>query len=199
MRISFAGLSGNARPLRVGFSPVWFLAAGIAFFILMTSPMGCGDDGGTKAKIRHPQDFLPPATEAMQKNGPPRTATDTADLQDIVKDGYEVYTNNGFVEMVEQLYQGTVGQESAAIKIWIFDMGTAKNAESLHDELLQKGSWEEWNELGDEDHRQTKLLGFVILFRLDKYSVELEIDSKSQEAEDLLVLFATHIDYEIRE
>ena len=175
------------------------VAAFTIFAALLMSPLGCGDDdGGPKPVIRHPQDFLPPGTEAMQKDGNPRTATDAAGLRDIVNVGFEDYTNSGFLEMVEQMYSGTVGGASAAVRVWIFDMSSEENCASLHDLLLQDGAWEDWGVLGDEDHRRTSPLGFVILFRRDNYSVQLDISANSQDARDLLVLFASHIDQEIQ-
>ena len=195
----FARLSTCTCYLNSQRSPAWLLAAGIVFFALATSPIGCGDDdGGPAPIIRHPQDFLPPGTEAMPKDGNLRTATDTAGLQDIVTGGFENYTSNGFLEMVEQVYSGTVGGASATVRVWIFDMGADENAASLHDLILQEGSWEDWGVLGDEDHRKSGLLGFVTLFRRDNYSVQLDISSNSQDARDLLVLFASHIDQEIQ-
>jgi hypothetical protein len=135
----------------------------------------------------------------MQKDGAPRTATDAAGLQDIINGGFEDYTSNGFLEFVEQNYTGTVGGTSATVRVWIFDMGTAENTALLHDLLLEEGAWEDWGVLGDEDHRRSTELGSVILFRRDNYSAELTVlGSSSQDARNLLVLFATHIDQEIQ-
>jgi hypothetical protein len=133
----------------------------------------------------------------MPKDGPSRTATTTQTLQDIVNGGYEVYTNNGFRELAEQKYSGTVGTAAASFTVWIFDMGTAANAEALHDEQTQVGTWEAAGEVGEEDHRQTALFAYTILFRRGKYSVRLESSANSQDAQDLLILFATHVDQEI--
>jgi hypothetical protein len=135
----------------------------------------------------------------MQEDGSPRVATDTAGLQDIVNGGYEIFTTNGFQEMVEQNYEGTVAGTAATMRVWIFDMAETDNATVLHDELTRTGAWEEWSEVGDQAHRRTELFAHIIMFRREQYSVRLDISSSSQEAKDLLSLFATHIDQEITE
>jgi hypothetical protein len=176
------------------------LALGVVVLILGPFLLACNeddDDNGTNPVIRHPQDFLPPGTQGMPAVGSPRIATDTAGLQDIVNGGFQVYTNNGFQELAEQTYEGTVGSNSATVRIWIFDLGDAANAEALHDELLQEGSWEEWDGVGDAAHRRTELFSHIILFRRDNYSARLDISNSSQDAKDLVVLFATHIDQRI--
>jgi hypothetical protein len=159
---------------------------------------GCGgDEDEPGPTIRHLQDYLPPGTAGMVKDGSPRLATDTAGLQDIVNGGYEVYTNNGFREMIEQRYAGTVGGNSATMKIWIFDQSTRANVLALHDELLQVGIWENWGQAGEEGFERTELFAYLILFRRDEYSVRLEVGNTSQDGKDLLGLFATHIDQEM--
>jgi hypothetical protein len=166
--------------------------------ILMALLIGCGDKGGPKPIIRRPQDFLPPGTETMQKDGGPRIATDVSGLKDIVGSGFADYTENGFLEMVEQMYSGTVGGTSATMRVWIFDMGTAEDAAGLHVLLLQEDpSWETWNDLGNEDHRRSTPFGYEILFRRDNYSAQLDISVDSQAARDLLFSFATQIDQAI--
>jgi hypothetical protein len=180
-----------------------------ALLLLLLIPLGCsedpasnddgGDDGGDNGggEIRHPVDFLPPGTSGMPKDGTPTTATDTLGLQGIVNGGYEVYTNNGFQEVVEQMYAGTVGGEATTVRVWIFDMTRAQNAEALHDELLLVGTWVDTGQVGQADHRKTELLSYTILFRRGQYSARIEIYSTSQDAQDLALLFATHIDLEI--
>jgi hypothetical protein len=186
-------LSTSARPSR----PALPLFSFLAFSFVLAFAAGCGSDGSSKPAILHPEDFLPPGTEAMQKDGSPRTATDTAGLQDIVNGGFEVYTNSGFREMVEQMYSGTVGGANATVRVWIFDQATSDNAVALHEEILQEGTWEQTDEIGDAQYRRTELFASIILFRRDQYSAQLEISANSQDAKDLLVLFATHVDQEM--
>jgi hypothetical protein len=174
--------------------PVRARAAGLVLAFLLASMIGCGDDGGPAPVIRQLVDLLPPGTDTMQKDGDPRTATDASGLKGIVGSESIYYTNNGFLEMIEQMYGGAVGGTGAVARVWIFDMGSAENAAALHEELLQGGSWEEWNDLGDEDHRRSTLLGFQILFRRDNYSAQLDISVTSQDARDVLFLFATQLD-----
>ena len=102
---------------------------------------GCGG-GGSEPAILHPEDFLPPGTDAMKKNGVATTATDVSGLEDIVNGGFEVYVSNGFREMVAQDYAGTVGGSSTNIRVWIFDQGTAENEATLNEELVLEGTWE---------------------------------------------------------
>jgi hypothetical protein len=171
----------------------------LAMLCLVTAlTAGCGgEEGGSQPTIRHPEDFLPPGTAAMQKDGNPRTATDTAGLQDIVDGGFEVYTNNGFREMVEQMYTGNVGGSNATVRLWIFDQSSTENAQALHEDILQEGTWEQSGKIGDAEYRRTVLFASIILFRRNQYSAQLEISANSQDAKDLLVLFATHVDQEI--
>ncbi|MFH1679487.1 MAG: hypothetical protein ABIH26_02440 [Candidatus Eisenbacteria bacterium] len=161
--------------------------------------LGCGgdDEGGTDTVLRHPEDFLPPGTEGMPENGNPSTATDADGLREIVNGGWQIYTNNGFREMVEQLYSGTVGGTSATIQVWIMDVETSENAASLQEELTAESTWENAGVIGDEDHRLTSLFAYTILFRREGYSVQVEISTGTQDSKDLAVLFATHIDGEI--
>ncbi len=174
------------------------LSAGLFLAALLVTAAGCSKDDNTSGPtIRHPQDFLPAGTEAMPKAGSPRVATDTDGLRLIVNGGYQVYTNNGYREVVEQAYSGTVGSSAASITVWIIDVGSSENADALHDELLQIGTWEEMDELGDEAHSQTALFAYTILFRAAGYSARLVITTSSQDAKDLVLLFATHVEQEI--
>jgi hypothetical protein len=174
---------------------------GICLIMIALCGAGCsGDDDGESApEIRHPQDFLPPGTQGMVKDGNPRTASDTVGLQEIINGGYEDFTNNGFQEMVEQNYAGTVGGNQASIRVRIYDMGAAENTAALHVELTDEGPWQANDEIGDEEDRLRASSYQTILFRRGQYTSELVITDGSQDSMDLLILFATHIDQEITE
>jgi hypothetical protein len=166
--------------------------------ILAVALTACNDDDDvTGPELRDLADFLPPGTATLTKAGDPRLASDVASLQDIVNGGFEVYTNNGFQEMIEQLYEGSVGGSVANVKVMIFDQGNAANAAALNEELTLEGAWEAWGEIGDEAHKSGGLFAYIILFRRDEFSIRLDIDGSTQDAKDLLELFATHIDLEI--
>ncbi len=190
-----AGLT-HGRPM-TGRLTTRLVVAGLLLIAMSGSP-GCSKDDNTSGPtIRHPEDFLPAGTDAMAKDGNARIATDTDGLRLIVNGGYQVYTNNGFREVVEQVYSGTVGGSAASVTVWIIDVGSSENADALHRELLQIGTWEEMDELGDEVHNQTALFAYTLLFRRGRYSARLVSSTSSQDAEDLVLLFATHIDQEI--
>jgi hypothetical protein len=200
MRLSTIDASERRRSFALRRShAAWPLCAALLLGCLL---LACGSDddgnGNTDPVIRRPQDFLPPGTEDMPKSGDPQVATNTGELQDIVNGGYEVYTNNGFQEMAAQLYDGTVSGTAANVTVWIMDQGSAAGAAALHEDLLQVGAWEEYQGLGNAAHRRTELFSHIMLFRRDEYSAQLTISNSSQDAKDLVVLFATHIDEEIQ-
>ena len=174
----------------------WALLAAV---ICGTALIGCSsDDETTGPAIRRPRDFLPPGTESMPRDGAPREATDTDGLRLIVNGGFQVYTDHGYREIAEQMYAGTVGQESATVRVWIVDVASAENAEALNEELRQIGTWQDAGEVGDQDHRRTALTGYTVLMRRGAFSVQIDVSLSSQDAQDLAVLFATHIDGEIQ-
>ena len=176
------------------------LLAGAALLLLAALlPIACSDDedNGEQPVIRHPEDFLPPDTGGMIKSGDASVATDAESLQQLINGGFQIYVNNGFVEMVQQIYSGSVGGSTAEITAWIFDQGSTTNAMALHDELLQLGTYEELTGIGDSAHRKDDLFTHTILFRRNNYSSQLVINPNNQDAKDLLQLFATHIDGEI--
>ncbi len=184
-------------------SPVRAIFAAVLLLILGALAVGCSEDSndnGEQPVIRHPQDFLPPSTSGMLTSGDPSVATDAASLQDVVNGGYETYTNHGFEEMVYQRYEGTVGGTSAMAEVKIFDQGTTANAEALNHEIRQMGlfTWETLSGIGDEAHQGVGLNAYGIIMRRANYTSELTITSSTQDAQELLRLFATHIDTEIQ-
>ncbi len=176
-----------------------FLALSVILAVVTLSLCGCkDDDGGVTPPVRHPEDFLPPGTEGMPKYGSPRIATNVDELQEIVNGGYQDYSNNGFQEMVEQNYVGSVGGSPASATVRIFDLDSAENAAAVHGELTREGNWEVVEGLGDEAHQMTSgSLAHTLQFRRSLYWVSLVINSTVQDAKDLLLLFAIHIDQEI--
>jgi len=160
---------------------------------------GCSEDeGDEQSQIRHTEDFIPPETTGMTKDGPVQIATDQTTLEEIINGGYQFYINNGFQELAAQNYLGTVGTYSnIAMEVWICDVQSAANGAGLHADLMQTGSWEQVDELGDADFRSEALTAYTILFRRGKYFMKLIIDLKTQDAKNLLGLFASHIDQEI--
>ena len=179
------------------------IIAAVVVLILGALAAGCtedSNDNGGQPVIRQPQDFLPPSTSGMLTSGDPSVATDTASLQDVINGGYETYTNHGFEEMVYQRYEGTVSGTSAMAEVKIFDQGTAVHAEALNDEIRQMGqfTWESLSGIGDEAHQGVGLNAYGIIMRRADYTSELTITSSTQDAQELLKLFATHINNEIQ-
>jgi len=171
---------------------------GLAAALLVLVLVGCSGDDGAGPDTLRPQDLVPPGTAEMPKDGAVEVAADQTGLQGIVDGGWQMFTTNGFQEIVRQYYSGTVGGAAATVEVWISDQGTTSNADDLHDDYVQAvGTFVEWNNFADEAHTALGLGSYTIVFRRDRFWSRLSITASSQDAQDLLELFATHIDDEI--
>ncbi|MBN2172099.1 MAG: hypothetical protein JW819_12340 [Candidatus Krumholzibacteriota bacterium] len=170
------------------------LAAGL----LVLALAGCSSDDGAGPDTLRPEDLVPPGTAEMPQDGAPDVATDQIGLEDIVDGGWQMFTTNGFQEIVRQRYAGTVGGGPANVEVWISDQGTVSDADDLHDDYVQSvGTFIEWAGFADEAHTTLGMGNYTIIFRRDRFWSRLNITASSQDAQDLLELFATHIDDEI--
>lgn len=175
-----------------------FLRLFAGLFVLVA--VGCSEDKKTtEPPIRHPQDFFPQAISGMSRDGAVRVATTTAELQEIVDGGFQVYTQHGFRELAEQNYSGTVGGTQTGLQARIFDQGTSANATALHaDENVNLGGCSSLSGLGDEARHCPSFSSQTIQFRRGQYWVQLLIYNAAQDGRTVLELFAQHVDGEIQ-
>lgn len=177
---------------------------GQAVFFLLAAWLGagCGGDSGpdSPSVVRHPQDFLPQQVGNMIPAGTARTATTATELQEIIDGGYSTYTKHAFREFVQQTYQGTVGGTEAVVVVWIFEVATSDDAHALHlDEDVQTGNCQDLTGIGQEERLCLGLGNKTLQIRREQYWTRITIDESSADAEELLKLFAAHVDQKITE
>jgi hypothetical protein len=125
-------------------------------------------------------------------------ASSTTDLTVYIDGDAELYQRHGFIEAVNQEYQGTIEESSKSITIRIFDQGSGTNAGTLFEEVSREASNPEtWDEAGDEAIIVRYDLSRQIIFRKDKYFVYLDISTSLESALDILKSFARNVDRKI--
>ncbi|MBU1699936.1 MAG: hypothetical protein KJ970_13960 [Candidatus Eisenbacteria bacterium] len=191
------GAGRQARTLAAGFVVSAGLVLALGIFLA-----ACSDDkgnGGTEPTIRHPQDFIPQGTSGMSLNGSVQVATNAEELQQVINGGYGVYLTYNFQELALQNYLGNVAGSQASLDVYIYDMGTAEDAADLHHdvEINGSGSYEELDDVGDEERLFIGLGWQKIQFLKGQYWVRIYIDSSTEDAKTLLDLFGTAVVDEI--
>lgn len=188
------------RSVRSARSVAGRVVIGFALLCMSMFTFGCSDDDGSGPVIRNPEDFLPQSVGDMTRDGNPLTATTATELQGHINGGYEVYVENNFQDFAWQAYQGTVGGGQATVDVWIFELATADDARALYDEddHLCGALREELNGIGEQGELCfNPNEGSRVIFQRGKYWVRIYVNNNTQDAKDLVELFATHIDSEI--
>lgn len=149
---------------------------------LITLCAGCSEDNPQQAATLRPADLLPASGEISGwDKGDFVEMDDDAALLDEINGGAEIYIQHGFVEGVIQDYEGTIGGEAAILTLWIFDQGSASNAEDLFgEEGLNLGNLTPW-EAGDEAVIDMALFHITIHLRADRFYVRVVIDKNDDE------------------
>jgi hypothetical protein len=188
MRVSSLGLS----------------ALGVLLFVVGPLLIGCGDDA-EKPTIRRPQDFLPQVLGGMAPAGAPTIAATADELRDAINGDYWIYTDHDFQELVQQFYQGTVGESQASVEVWIMELPSAEEANALHndDRIRCLIGAEELDDIGAESVLCPGQGAQTIWFHRDRYWCRVLILYQSyditEDARTVAELFATHIDQKIME
>ncbi len=186
-------VAGKRASVRVA-GALWLLA-GLSLFA------GCGDDKSTNGTPgpttpSHPQDLIPPSGGGLTRSGEMLLADTAQELQQAIDGGYSLYTQYSFQEFAGQEFHATVDGNQQTVRIWVFRMGTAQNAQDLHnDSNNQMGT--PTSEYGSEARIEISSATTIRFWR-DVYWTLLTIDSSSANAQTLLALLARNIDDEIK-
>jgi hypothetical protein len=125
-------------------------------------------------------------------------ASSTTDLTIYIDGAAELFQRHGFIEAVNQEYQGTIEESSESITVRIFDQASKDNAGSLFTEYVRDTSNPEtWTEAGDEAIIVRYDLSRQIVFKKDKYFIYMEVSSSLETALDILKSFARNVDRKI--
>lgn len=149
-----------------------------------------------------PLDLLPVDNEisGWTRDGPPETAEDSQELWDMIDGEGQVYLDYGFVECARQVYDGNVQGLPAEIRhLYVFDQGSAENAKAVYDDE-RSGTGTAWTDdpAGTEARiDESALFAYSIHFWEESFFVKLTIDQKTEEALDVLKLFARNVSSKI--
>lgn len=150
-----------------------------------------------------PVDLLPVDNEisGWTRDGVPETAEDSQGLWDMINGAGEVHLDYGFVECAYQVYDGEVLGNATEIELYVFDQGSPENAELVYDDD-RSGMGTPWTDdpAGTEARiDDSGLWAYVIEFWEERFFVELTIHEKSDEALEILKLFARNVSSKISE
>lgn len=148
--------------------------------------VGCSEDNPQKTATLQPADLLPASGEISgwdKVTGPGNgEASDPPSLLNLIDGGAEIYIEYGFVEGVIQDYQGTIGSESSTLVLWIFDQGSAANAEELFDdERLNFSNLTPWDQGDEAVIDETLLFQIAIHLRAERFYLRVIIDKNDDE------------------
>ena len=148
------------------------------------------------------QDFLPMSEEiaGWPKGADSWYATNENDLYAEINGEGVIYIDNGFVEAINQSYEGKILGDNASIIVRIFDQGNANNCKSVFEEIvLQLSNPVHWATNSATEAKAERFpLSQIIIFRKLKYYVSCSVSSGTDEALDILKTFANNIDSKIK-
>ena len=127
------------------------------------------------------------------------TANNITDLTAYINGGAEVYQLHGFVEAVNQAYQGTVNQNPAVLTMYIYDQGDEANCDDLYNDpnLGFSGAIDWTGGAGTKAHYVRYGLSQQLAFYHDAYYVLLDINVDTEESLSILQQFALNVDGKI--
>jgi len=157
---------------------------------------GCGDESdGNGTSILTPVDLLPDDNDisGWLTLGSYDEANDNDGLYDIINGGAEVYIDEGFVSAVFQVYRGDIG----IVHLNIYDQGSDINALATY-ERVSIGIGMPWDGAGTEARiDEVGLASYTLEFWQQNFFVQVIIEEKTEEALNVVKLFASHISSQI--
>lgn len=147
---------------------------------------GCNESNPKDSSTLEPADLLPASGEISgwdKESGGYGEADDYSSLWDLIDGAADQYIDYGFVEAVQQFYNGTIGGEDATLELFISDQGSAGNAAALFDdELVVPPNLTAWDEAGDEAGiDEVPLFQVSIYLRQDRFFVRVTVDKKNDD------------------
>jgi hypothetical protein len=173
----------------------------LIFILLCSSLFFCTKDKGTNSKATSAADLLVKdnAISGWTKSGRHWTTNSAVELRNEINGGSVIYTSRGFVEAAMQTYEGTILNYTETVELYIYDQGNEANAKSVYDEVVRGLSTSiDWMD-GAGTEAKIEFGGMLqrIIFYHSKYFVSLTISSDTEEALDVLKIFATSVDSNI--
>lgn len=128
------------------------------------------------------------------------TANNITELTNYINGGAEIYQLHGFVEAIQQAYEGTVNQNQTQLTLYIYDQGTVSNADELfNDPNLGFSGAINWSDgAGTKAHYVRYGLSQQLAFYRDKYYVLLELNADTDESLSIMKQFALNVDGKIK-
>ncbi len=161
----------------------------------------CSKDTATNTKASTANDLLVKdnAISGWTRSGIYWTANSSSELTDRINGGAEVYTNRGFVEAAMQTYQGKILDNFEMVELFIYDQETVENTKLVFDEISRQlsNSTDLNSSVGIEAKMEYLPGSQKIIFYKSKFFVSISITSDSEEALEVLKIFAASVDSNI--
>jgi len=159
------------------------------------------DDDNGSGTLLSPADLLPDEDDisGWKSFAPYEEAEDFDSLYIFINGGAELYIQNGFISGVFQVYNDCVGDVCGlrVIRVRIYDQGNTDNAQAVYEEV-STGIGIPWNGAGaDARIDESGLASLAVEFWQRNFFVQVIIEEKSDEALNIIKLFAAHISDEI--
>jgi hypothetical protein len=163
---------------------------------------GCKKDSATNS-VKSIEDYLVKNNEitGWTYSGSGWTANNLSELTTYIDGAADIYQRHGFVEAVNQQYQGNVNNNQCTLKITIYNQGNKSNAQATYNDndiglsgaiIWQSGA-------GDEVHYvRYGGLSQVMTFYRNAFFVYLEINTDSEESLNILKQFSLNIDGKLK-
>jgi len=174
---------------------VCLFAAGLIF-------CGCSKKNTANPTAVTVEDLLLKSNEisGWSASGGGWTATSETELFAHIDGAAPLYTKYGFVEAVEQDYQGSITGTQSVISLEIYDQRTPVNAQSVFNEVVPTlSNAEVWQSPNLADARIERfMLSQDIVCLKSNYYIKLTVDSNLNEALDVLKTFANNVGSKIK-
>ena len=163
---------------------------------------GCSEDSeDDSTPILSPVDLLVDDDDisGWRSIGSYDEANDFDGLYDLIDGGAEQYIDEGFVSAAFQIYESCVGEvcRLAKVTLRIYDQGESENARAVY-EKVSTGIGIPWGGAGTEARiDESGLASYTVEFWEQNFFVQVVIDDKSDDALNIVKLFASQVSSEI--
>lgn len=156
---------------------------------------GCGEETGNIRAALTPVDLLPNDNDisGWLTLGAYDEANDNDGLYDFINGRAEIFIDEGFVSAVFQVYIGDIG----IVRLNIYDQGSDINAIATYDRVSM-GIGMPWDGAGTEARiDEIGLDSYTLEFWQQNFFVQVIIEEKTEEALNVVKLFASRISSQI--
>lgn len=171
----------------------------IFFLFIIIFSFNCKKDSTNDNPVKSIEDLLVKNNEitGWTYSGAGWTANNISELTTYIDGAADIYQRHGFIEAVQQQYQGKVNNNQCLLKITIYNHGNKTNAQATYNDndigLSGAITWQ--NGAGDEAHYvRYGGLSQVMTFYRNAYFVYLEINTDSEESLNIMKQFSLNID-----